>query len=150
MEDVIPFLKFKQPYHTSKLFCKQIHRAKMEPRNQLRKWINDETSMDTHRSHECFALHHVHYLQGDVLPTAGLGFLGAGAQMGTADHVKVVHQRPLLWRFLYTHTQTNKQTNKHHWRSVCMLVGGDATLMACWTEERRLLLDLHLCSEHRQ
>ena len=48
-------------------------------------------NQSTYSSNEAFAFHHVHDLQGDVLPTAGLGLTGARPQVGTADHVGVVH-----------------------------------------------------------
>lgn len=58
-------------------------------------------------------LHHVHELDGDFLPAAALGLPRAGAQVGAADDLLVVHQGPvpgwflprkrLLWVGCYRH-----------------------------------------------
>lgn len=55
---------------------------------------------DTYNAHQRFPLHHVHELDGDFLPAAALGLPGAGAQVGAADDVLVVHQGPVPWRLL--------------------------------------------------
>lgn len=46
----------------------------------------------THSSDQLLPLHHVHNLKSNVLPTAGLGLLGAGSEVRAADHIGVLNQ----------------------------------------------------------
>lgn len=66
----------------------------------------------TYCSNQLLALHHVHNLQSDVLPTASLRLLRAGSQVRTADHVRVVDQWTVLRRLLW-----QKHDHKVRWRN---------------------------------
>lgn len=54
----------------------------------------------TYSSNQLLALHHVHNLQRDVLPTTGLSLLRTGSQVRTADDIRMADQWPALRRLL--------------------------------------------------
>ena len=54
----------------------------------------------TYNPRQGLPLHHVHKLEGDLLPAATLSLLGAGAQVGAADDILMVHQGPVPGWFL--------------------------------------------------
>lgn len=68
---------------------------------------------DTYDPREGSPLHHVHELDGDLLPAAALGLLGAGAQVGAADDVLMVHQGAVPRRLLPRERQGSWHEGRH-------------------------------------
>lgn len=65
------------------------------------------TQSRTYSSNQPLALHHVHNLKSDVLPTASLSLLRTGAQVRTADDARMLDQGTVLRRLLQTQTRVS-------------------------------------------